>query len=197
LKVVSCTCLEDVSFFATLLKFVIHSSRLQQVHYSFTNFAQNSSSPNSWISFLRAQVLQAAWSLPNCLRALLKPGFKFLCSQRHWLVWIMSFPINKKWFSQIWLQAKYESNLKKKPTFYIFGYLLEPCMEILANFLKIWSNYGYWKISGNTWLKSFLLGHVYSKQKNGCSQHTQINQRDKYMNIFLGGGGMGWHQWVF
>jgi hypothetical protein len=47
----------------------------------------------------------------------------------------MSFPINKKWFSQIWLQAKYESkNLKE--TFYIFGYLLEPCMEIWRIFLN-------------------------------------------------------------
>jgi hypothetical protein len=47
-----------------------------------------------------------------------------------------NFPIIKKWFSQIWLQAKYESNFFLKATFYIFGYVLEPCMEIWWIFLN-------------------------------------------------------------
>jgi hypothetical protein len=39
-------------------------------------------------------------------------------------------------FSQFWLQAKYESK-KLLKAFYIFGYLLEPGIEIWRFFLNI------------------------------------------------------------
>jgi len=50
-----------------------------------------------------------------------------------------NFVLQPKWwwftgrFSQIWLQAKYE---KKKTSFYIFGYLLELCIEIWRIFFE-------------------------------------------------------------
>jgi hypothetical protein len=54
-------------------------------------------------------------------------------------------------------------NFKKKPYFYIFGYLPTWTMHTsLANFLKIWSNCGYWKSPKETLVLStfyFSISH--------------------------------------
>jgi hypothetical protein len=76
------------------------------------------------------------------------------------LFFFVNFVIQSKWqssirrFSQIWLQAKFE-NIYFKTTFYIFGYLLKPC-------IKIWLfplNFGQIMAIGNL-PKHLILAHL-------------------------------------
>jgi hypothetical protein len=49
--------------------------------------------------------------------------------------------------AKFWIQAKYEYTIFKQTSFYIFGYLLETCIEIWKFFCKFWLNFWLLEIS--------------------------------------------------
>jgi len=80
--------------------------------------------------------------------------FQFWCSWLRWGSFISQL-------SQIWLLRKYERKKKKKTSFYIIDYLLEPCIE-MWRFLKDFLSYFlqifvicFWKKSLTLWHKNF------------------------------------------
>jgi hypothetical protein len=54
-------------------------------------------------------------------------SFQAICFGQYYYLAIWLWPRGR--FSQIWLHAKYKSKKLKIP-FYVFGYILEPCIEI-------------------------------------------------------------------
>jgi len=78
-------------------------------------------------------------------------------------------------FSQIWLQDKFESRILRT-SFNIFGYVLEPCIEIWENFLKFGRLMATEKskkafdFSTFNFQYSFLA--IYSQRKNRLSKEA-------------------------
>ncbi len=80
-------------------------------------------------------------------------------------------------------------SFKNKRSCYIFGYIVELCVEKMAKFLKFWSNYGYWKSLISALLicnLAFWLS-IYSPKKKGWKRERERERERECCRCMLAG----------